>query len=90
MQWRAACLLPKATSRRSRLSRTEGVLGTGGGLPSRLDPHRPPDQAPQLQKLDLGHRNDKFGCGEEELKGRSRRGEYSAREDRDDLRHRQP
>ena len=90
MQGRVARLLPKATSRRSRLSRIEGGLGTGLGLTSKLDPHRPPDRAPQLKKLDHGHRNDKSGCGEEEPKGRSRRGEYTTGEDRDYLRRRQP
>ena len=51
-------------------------MGSERGLPSRLNPHRPPDQAPQLMKPDPGHRNDKFGCGEDEPKGRSRRAEY--------------
>ncbi len=88
MQGRAPCMWPKAASRRPRLSRTEGGLGTRGGLPSRLDPHRPPDHAPQLHKHDPRPRNDKSGCGEKEPKGQSRRGEYTARKDRDDLRHR--
>ena len=75
MQGEALCLRPKAASRRLRLLCTEGVLGIGGGLPSMLDPHRPPDRAPQLMKPDPGHRTDKSGCGEEEPKGRSMRGE---------------
>jgi len=54
MQGRAPCLCPKKASRRSRLSRTEGNMGTRGGMPSMLDLHRPPDQAPQLLTLDIG------------------------------------
>ena len=50
-----------------------GGLGIGGGMPSRLDPHRPLDPAPQLLKPNLRHRNDKSSCGEEEPKERSKR-----------------
>ena len=66
MQGRAPCLWPKPASWRLRLSRTEGVLGTRGGMMSMLDPHRPPDQDPQLLNPDPWHRDDKSGCGEEE------------------------
>ena len=36
------------------LSRTEGIMWTRGGMSSRHDPHRSPDQAPQLPRPTLG------------------------------------
>ncbi len=68
-----------------------GVWGQGPHASNAArDPYRPPDQAPQSSKPDPGHRNDTSGCGEEKPKGRSRRGDYTAREDCDDLRRRRP
>ena len=68
MQGRAPCLRPVAASRRWKLSRTEGGLGTGEAAHRR---HRPPPTAepgPTAPKPDPGRRNDKFGCGVEKPK----------------------
>ncbi len=65
MQGRTPCLWPAAASRLRRLSRTEGGLGTRSACATLLA--TPIDRRTRLNiftKPDLGHRNDKSGCGE--------------------------
>jgi hypothetical protein len=75
IQERSPCLWLMTASRGWQFSRAKGGMGTGGGPRSRLDPHRPPDQAPPLLKPEPRHRKNKSECGEEEPKGWSKRGE---------------
>ena len=96
MQGRTPCLWPVAASRRWKLSRTEGGLGTGEAAHRR---HRPPPTAepgPTAPKPDPGRRNDKSGCGvEKPIEGAAgdrckgtEQPEGAAWPDRDDLRRR--